>query len=416
MTVSFLKAWFAEETTRDSVHGAFTLVGGKCGSREFNQVGSAPKRKKRKARESRAQPCRRSGVTRGARVCSEKLQRLEFTLLKDLRLAIIGCGALTEVFLLPALSVFDRADVRFLVDKSLPRAQRLAGEYHVPQVAEQHAEVFDRVDAAIVALPNYLHAPVTIELLRRGIHVLVEKPMALNTSECDEMIETARSAGVVLSVGMVRRFYASSQFVKDLLERRLLGKILNFDLRDGTVFNWPVASDSLFRKEVAGGGVLADTGVHYIDLLLWWLGDCDPIEYYDDASGGVEADCELCLRLKSGVSGTIELSRTRNLRSTWVIRGEYGLLEIGTKLNAPVNLQLMGSPTTLTGQVRLGSAADRSMADVFVRQLDNFVDSIENHREPLVSGKEGRRSIALIETCYALRKPLEKAWGSPVAG
>ena len=70
--------------------------------------------------------------------------------------------------------------------------------------------------------------------------------------------------------------------------------------------------------------------MHALDLVLWWLGDHEGVDYYDDAVGGVEANCELHLKMKSGVSGLIEVSRTRGLRNTCVISGEHGALEVGS--------------------------------------------------------------------------------------
>src|SRR5262249_3465764 len=160
---------------------------------------------------------------------------------------------------------------------------------------DNYQDIIGKVDAAIVALPNYLHAPVVIDLLRHGIHVLIEKPMALKVTDCDKMLEAASSAGTVLAVGLEYRFFNSSRFTKRALGNNLLGDIRSFDLRLGIIPTWPFATDYLLRKESAGGGVLADFGVHVLDLLLWWLGDYESVEYRDDAVGGVEAECELNL-------------------------------------------------------------------------------------------------------------------------
>ena len=129
-----------------------------------------------------------------------------------------------------------------------------------------------------------------IDLLQNEIHVLVEKPMALNSGDCQAMIESAKNAGVVLAVGLVRRFYHLERFVKQVIDSMLLGKIIKFDLREGVVFGWPVVSDSIFSKHNSGGGVLIDIGVHVLDLLLWWFGNYETVEYYDDSMGGVEAE------------------------------------------------------------------------------------------------------------------------------
>src|SRR4029079_2627700 len=110
--------------------------------------------------------------------------------------------------------------------------------------------------------------------------------------------------------------------VRNLLRDGLLGEIRGFDLRQGVIPRWPFATDFLLKKEMAGGGVLADFGVHVLDLLLWWLGDLNPTDYRADALGGVEWDCEMTLTTGAGITGKVEISRTRNLRNTCVFEGE----------------------------------------------------------------------------------------------
>jgi predicted dehydrogenase len=329
----------------------------------------------------------------------------------NLRLAIIGCGTVTETLHLPAIARSEHFTLAALVDSVLQRAQQLADTYNVPIVADDYRKVADEVDAAIVALPNYLHAPVTKELLRNGIHVLVEKPMALTGGECEEMIKEADSAGAVLAVGMDFRFFGAFQFVKKALDTGLLGNITGFDLRQGFIFQWPAKTDYFLRKDNAGGGVLIDIGVHELDLLLWWLGDYESVEYYDDAMGGVEADCELHLKLQCGAHGIVELSRTRKLRNTCIISGENATLEVGIwGYNPPVTLALKNHDNVLTGSVALGGLQDEGTLDPFCRQLDDFANSILSNRVPFVSGKEGKRAIQLIETCYAARQLIMEPW------
>lgn len=326
--------------------------------------------------------------------------------MRKLRLAIVGCGAITEHLHLPAIALSDQVEPTVLVDKSLPRARQLAERHGVPSAVDDYGKVIGKVDAAIVALPNYLHAPVATELLQHGIHVLVEKPLALKTIECDEMISVADKSGVILAVGLIRRFYASSQFVKDAIQGRLLGDIVRVELREGTIFRWPVASDFMFRRE-SGGGVLADLGVHALDLLLWWLGDYASVEYYDDAMGGAEADCELHLRFRCGATAIVELSWTRNLKNTCTLHAEHGLLEVGTGFDPVVRLKIRDHDVVLAGHAKKRGAAEGRMVNAFHRQLSDFVEAILSHREPFVGGQEGKRAVELIETCRAVRQPLE---------
>lgn len=339
---------------------------------------------------------------------------MEDTNLPKLRLAVVGCGAVAKIHHLPAITLSDRVEAAVLVDADAKRAKALAEQFGVPEVATDYRDLPGRVDAAVVALPNSLHAPVSIDLLRRGVHVLVEKPMAMTVRECDEMIAAAEDGRATLAVGLDFRFFEGSRFVRDLFRDGLLGEIRRFDMRQGVIPRWPFATDFLLKKETAGGGVLADFGVHVLDLLLWWMGDWADVEYWDDAMGGVESDCEMRLTMRSGATGTVEISRTRTLRNTCVFEGERATLEVGVWDPDP-EIKLFiggsaGSELSLSGRARRKTGSALNFTDVFIRQIDDFAAAIHERREPFVPGREGRRSQELIEECYARRRFLELPW------
>ena len=163
---------------------------------------------------------------------------------------------------------------------------------------------------------------------------------------------------------------------------------------------------------MAGGGVLADIGVHALDRLLWWLGDYRSVAYCDDAEGGVEGDCKLELELKSGAVGTVELSRSRNLRNTCVIRGDRATLEFETKWNPIFRLKMKNKDLLLNGRASHEGGEEEEIMDLYRIQIQDFVDSINQKREPFISGGEAKRAIALIEACYANRTPWHLDWVS----
>ena len=331
-----------------------------------------------------------------------------------MKIAIIGCGAVTEQLHLPALAALSIRPV-LLVDRNLQRAQDLADTFNVSRISDDYDSWVGEFDAAIIALPHHLHAPVCIDLLRAGCQVLVEKPMALSSEECDQMIETARAGSAVLAVGLMRRFLRSAQFAKWVVSNGLLGRIESFDFREGNVYNWPVTSDFFFRRETAGGGVLFDTGAHTLDLLLWWLGDVASFEYFDDSYGGVEADCELSVTMESGAKGTLELSRTRNLRNTAIIRGERAELEVHLRGDW-VSLRSRDGTVGVAGYSvdrPQSKVVEQSSIDLFSAQLQDWLDAIRIGRLPTVSGTEARKSVALIEACYAQRQLLQLPWVEP---
>lgn len=323
---------------------------------------------------------------------------------------------MAEKFHLPVVTLCDDFEVTVLVDKMLARADRLAKRFQVPAVTDDHQNIIGNVDAAIVAVPHHLHASVTIDLLTKGIHVLVEKPMAMKATDCQKMTDTADQVGVVLTVAMQRRFSYTAQFVKQAIENQLLGHIERFDLREGNIYDWPVEDKAMLSKEV-GGGVVPGIGVHALDLLLWWLGDCENVEYYDDAMGGVEADCEFHLTLRSGAKGIVELSRTRNLRNTWLIYGERGVLEIdtnfGTNTHASLRLKMGDRDIAFAGHAIGTGEIEETVRDLLRRQFADFVGAVQGQCHPLVSGAQGGRVIQLIETATARRRALRLPWISP---
>jgi predicted dehydrogenase len=329
----------------------------------------------------------------------------------DIRLAILGCGAVTELGHLPAIGRLKDARVTLLIDTNAERRERLAGAFNVGHTASSVDGCFDLFDAAIVALPHNLHAPACIQLLAHGKSVLVEKPMALSTADCDAIIGAAAKSGATLAVGLVRRFLWSLPLARSMIEGGLLGRIESFDFREGNIYNWPVASDFFFRRDAAGGGVLVDTGAHTLDSVLYLLGDFAEAEYFDDAEGGVDANCLINLRLKNGISGVVELSRTRRLRNTGIVRGERGSLELGL-LGTQIKLSVANTPYVLSGLARAATdpAEDQDTSGLLVLQLEDFVQSIQNRRPPVADGAAGRASIRLIETCYRNRAPLVLPW------
>jgi len=326
-----------------------------------------------------------------------------------LRIGIVGCGAVTELAHLPLCTAMQGVKVTALVDPNIGRAEQLAKTFGVELVRRDTTDLAGVIDGAIVAAPHAYHARIGIDLLRQGIHVLVEKPMALTTAECDAMIEAAEKSRTVLAVGLMRRFAPWARYIKKVLDSGTLGKVRSFQIREGFKYSWPVASDFFFKKEAAGGGVLIDTGAHTLDTVLWWFGDVERYEYYDDSEGGVEADCEVRLRMRDECMGTVHLSRTRNLGFRIRIEGERDVLEFD-RTEKPGKFVL--GDFCLQGAVfkPVDPTNDGTLIPMIGASLRDWRDAIRNGTPPTVTGYEGRRSISLIESCYRHRQPLIYPW------
>ena len=165
-------------------------------------------------------------------------------------IAIVGCGAVTRLAHLPVSKLVDGATVTSLIDINQTRAQELASTFNVPNVFANYDRLGDGADAAVVAVPHALHASVGESLLNQGLHVLIEKPMAVTAGECDRLITAAERNGRVLAVGLMRRFAPWSRLVKAALDNELLGTVRGFEWLEGSKFSWPTASDAPFSQGI----------------------------------------------------------------------------------------------------------------------------------------------------------------------
>ena len=115
---------------------------------------------------------------------------------------------------------------------------------------------------AIIAVPHKFHHSIAMDLMKAGVHLLVEKPMAITDKECQEMIRQAELSETHLAIGHFRRIQPVFQLANEIFTNKWLGDLLSFQAEEGCVFASPVASPAMFSKEMGGGGVLLDTGPH----------------------------------------------------------------------------------------------------------------------------------------------------------
>ena len=245
---------------------------------------------------------------------------------EPIRLAILGCGAITRSEHIPAVSAHPGVQLVALVDTDLPRAHALIRNRGLNcRAVADYREVLGQVDAVINALPNHLHVSSNMDCLRAGRHVLCEKPLAITAAEARSCTEFAEEKKLVLAVGMNRRFAASHPLLKLIIEEGLLGSIQNYDFQYGGAFDWRSASGFYFDRAKAGGGALLDFGVHMLDSVIDWFGPVSAFDYQDDDWGsGIEANVLLDLKHAGRfgeITGHLQISRTFGLKNRILVRG-----------------------------------------------------------------------------------------------
>ncbi len=344
-----------------------------------------------------------------------------------IRVAIIGCGAVAQQFHLPVLAGHGEVRLVAAVDRDLERARRIARDYRIDQAVSSLDQLSpDRVDAALVATPPAHHADSCIDLAERGIHTLVEKPMAPTLAESIAMVEAAERAGVVLTVGLFRRLLPSTELLRALVAGRAYGRVVAFSVRSGAFYGWPSATLGNMRRDQAGGGVLLDMGAHVLDMLLHVLpGQAEVLKYQHNSLGGIESDCAIQLRIQTAsgpVEGTVEMSRTRKRPGGIRITCESAVLALPLGENRRVTIHPQGwdlrDPSD--GQPRDARLSaqwddaerrhDGSGYAAFRAQTDDWLTAIRTGREPQLSGRSALPSIELIESCYGLAEPLVEPW------
>jgi predicted dehydrogenase len=194
------------------------------------------------------------------------------------RLALIGCGdhgrrGHLEAYR-QAIAAGEDARVVAVCDSEPERARAAAelvpGARPYGDFREMLAR--ERPDGVSVATPPSFHREQTVAALEAGAHVLCEKPLAMSAAEAREMVEAAERVGRVLTMGLQQRYAPAARHLRDLHARRELGHVYHTRLWTGHVWRLPPARH-FFRSALAGGGVIAATLVHWLDVALWILGN-----------------------------------------------------------------------------------------------------------------------------------------------
>ncbi|ATC65836.1 oxidoreductase [Nibricoccus aquaticus] len=193
-------------------------------------------------------------------------------------LAVIGAGAI-GIAQLRDLKAHASARVVALAETSAERGPAVAAQWGVPEWVPDYRTLLARadVDAVTIALPNHLHAPIALEALRAGKHVLLEKPMATNASDATELMHEATTRGLKLMVGQNARFAPEVQTARRLIAEGALGEVYHAKTAWTRRAGIPRIGSWFTQKKFAGGGSCYDIGVHGLDRCLHLMGEFDVV-------------------------------------------------------------------------------------------------------------------------------------------
>jgi len=198
--------------------------------------------------------------------------------LREIKVGVIGCGGIAQSIHIPGYQRIENVKVVACCDIVESLAKSVAEKFSIPRYYTDYARMLEReeLDAVSVCTPNALHKDPTVMALERGVHVLVEKPIAANAEEGAEMVRAARRAGRLLIVGFQERFNPYAQLLRKFAESGDFGWIHYIRavyMRRRGVPTWGV----FLSKALQGGGALIDIGVHALDLAMFIHGFKRPL-------------------------------------------------------------------------------------------------------------------------------------------
>ena len=332
---------------------------------------------------------------------------------KPVKLGIIGTGVGASLAL-QGISMFSSeglVEVVAVTSRSEERAKMFSKKWNIKSSYTDYREMLEKadIDAVSIHTPHYLHYPMTIDALKAGKHVLVDKPIAVNLKEADEMIKEAEKRGLNLGVIFPSRFDPTVRKVKEAAESGRLGKLILGE----AIVKWYRDRDyyakSSWRGRWAteGGGALINQAIHTIDLLRWVMGPVDRLWAQIDTVGHeieVEDLAVATLRFKNGALGVIEGGTAlypglparfeiHGVKGTvimeggvlrrWSVEGEEEIVKEGVK----EGLKSWAKPEVVP-------AANHGAL------IKDFAESILEGRKPYVDGVQGRASLEIIRAIY----------------
>jgi predicted dehydrogenase len=327
---------------------------------------------------------------------------------------LVGGGNITETHA-RAVQAIPGAEVVAVYGVNSIKVARIAEQFGGKAYTDYEAFQAHRpMEMVAIGSPSGLHAQHGIAAARRGIHVLTEKPLEINLERADAFITEAESAGVKLGVMFQDRVKPGIRRLRELIASGALGKILYADARVKWFRPAEYYSGSRWRGTLVldGGGALINQAVHTVDLLLWLLGDVNRVQARTTtAFHKIEAeDTALAiLEFASGALGTLQATTAAypGYPRRVEITGTQGTVIL--EHDRIVSADLRNSPAGFDLDCesdRNPSASSATVSDCRGHQalFEDFFSAMNSGGEPVCNGREGRRSVALVDAIYRAAK------------
>lgn len=310
------------------------------------------------------------------------------------RFGLVGAGAIANTYA-QAFAQLTTGRLVGIADVRFDAAQALAERMNCPAFAS-YEEMAEQTgcEAAVVCTPPVTHPEICCWLLKQGVHVLCEKPLAVSLEDAQKMADAAEQSAATLRMASKFRYVQDVIQAKSILASGLIGEIILFE----NAFTSRVDMKNRWNSDptIAGGGVLIDNGTHSVDIMRYLLGpivEIQVVEGHRIQDIPVEDTVRLFVRSKAGVLGTIDLSWSLNKELPYYlsIYGSAGTLHVGWKES---KYRRAGDADWTV----FGRGYDKLQA--FTSKLDNFTRSIQGLEPSLISFQDALASVEVINAAY----------------
>ena len=318
------------------------------------------------------------------------------------RVAVIGLGSVAQLVHLPNLVKIKNAEITALAEINRSRLNSVADKYGIKKLYSDYKQLLTdtEIDAVIIATPTHLHKQMAIDCLNAGKDVLVEKPLARNSSEGIEIIECAKKNNRKLMVGMNLRYRPDSMLIRSLIDAGEIGN--PFYIKCGWIRKQSSSEKWFNKREEAGGGVILDLGVNLIDLALWLA------DYPKVISVSTKNYCHNSKNLEDTSISLIRCEKfvTINIEASWSLAEEKDTFYTnvyGTKGSIGANpfklIKVLDDE-----QIDLGSTFVETPTEAFkksyLNELKSFIGAIKGLNPVFSSGEEALQLLKIAEAMY----------------
>jgi len=322
--------------------------------------------------------------------------------------AVVGLGHLALEEVLPALSSCEKSKLTALVSGSPEKMKKVAAQYGIKPESCYSYETYDQlksnqeVDVIYIILPNALHKEYVIRGAKAGKHILCEKPMAISSKECEEMIAACNAAKVKLMVAYRIQYQPHNRKLRELLQNKTFGAPKLIEASNSQSSANP--AHWRHKKALAGGGALPDIGLYCLNTNRFILGE-EPTEVfaYQYSTPGnplfteVEELMSWQMRFPSGVIASCATDYNVHESRRYRVLCEKGWLNMD-KAYAYKCQKL--STARAEGKMERQEEIGLAETNQFAAEMDHFSDCILKNKRPFTPGEEGLQDHILMEAIY----------------